>query len=120
MLLQCLEKTGFHCLNNLQNHATKFFVLFKIVLILQAYRDVYKCRILFNQENQEYSTRMQSPDFHTLQRIKILLHNFSFLSLPGEQRQYRSTTASPFRQYFYFYHGILITDHRKFSQSVPS
>jgi len=77
--LKCLEKTGFHCLNNLQNHATKFFVLLKIVLTLQAYRDVCKCRILFNQENQEYSARMRSPDFHSLQRLNILLHNVDFL-----------------------------------------
>ena len=45
MLLKCLERTGFHFLNNFQNHATKFFVLLKIVLTLQAYRDVLKCRI---------------------------------------------------------------------------
>ena len=43
MLLKCLERTGFHCLNNLENHATKFFVLLKIVLTLQTYRDVLKC-----------------------------------------------------------------------------
>lgn len=62
MILKCLEMTGFHYLNKLQNLATKFFVL-KIVLTLQVYRDVYKCRIIFNHEHQEYSARMRSPDF---------------------------------------------------------
>ena len=109
-LLRCLEKTGFHYINNLQNRATKFFVLLKIVLTHQAYRDVYKCRILFNQENQEYSARMRSPDFHPLQREKNLLHNFDFffrpeINLPGEQ-SLRSPTASPFRENFYFYQTI--------------